>query len=96
MYLTAYHFAGNPADLTRGHDRLLSAIPAENVDLHIVVVAEHGITVLDACPSRAVFEEFSTSLAFHSAVADAGLPSPIIEPLGDVAGAIVRPAQMTR
>ncbi len=96
MYLTAYHFRGDPAELTRGHAQLLSALPAEDVQLHIVVATEHSITVLDACPSRAVFEEFSTSRTFLTAIADAGLPSPTIEPLGEVAQAIVRPTEGAR
>lgn len=96
MYLTAYRFAGDPAELLRGHDRLLAAIPAENVDLHLVVVGDAGITVLDACPSRAVFEEFSTSPGFRAALADAGLPAPRIEPLGDVVGSSLRSSDVVR
>ena len=40
--------------------------------------------MLDACPSRAVFEAFSASPGFRTALAEAGLASPRIEPLGDV------------
>lgn len=86
MYLTAYHFDGNPADLVRRHDRLVAATGAADAGLHIVVVGEAGITVLDACPSRAVFEEFSRGPGFRAALADARLPRPRIEPLGEVAG----------
>jgi hypothetical protein len=88
MYLTAYHFDGNPAELIQGHDRLLAANPAVDMDLHFVAVGEAGITVLDACPSRSVFEEFSTSAGFRAALADAGLPSPRIQPLGDISGTV--------
>ena len=85
MYLTAYHFDGIPAELVRRHERLVAAIPAVSAGLHVVVVSETGITVLDACPSRAVFEEFSASPGFRTALSEAGLPSPRIEPLGDIA-----------
>lgn len=84
MYLSAYHFDGDPETLLDAHDRLAVQFPLDAFDLHLVVRGERGIVVLDACPSRAVFESFSTSPEFRAAVAAAGLPAPRIEPFGDV------------
>ena len=40
--------------------------------------------VLDACPTKADYEQFTGSDMFRDAVAGAGLPAPRIEGLGDV------------
>ncbi len=40
--------------------------------------------VLDGCASRAAFEAFSTGEQFRSALAAAGLPTPRVQPLGEV------------
>ena len=46
--------------------------------------------MFDACPSKTVYEEFTTSDMFRDAVAAAGLPAPHIEGLGDVQVAHLR------
>jgi hypothetical protein len=46
--------------------------------------------VFDACPTKAIHEEFTTSDAFRGAIAAAGLPAPRIEGLGDVQVAHLR------
>jgi hypothetical protein len=84
MFLSAYHFDGDPAVLVPAHERLVAGFPPDAIDLHICVVRDGGITAFDACPSRAVQEEFSTSPGFRAAVAAAGLPRPRVEPIGDV------------
>lgn len=84
MFLGAYHFHGDPAVLLAGYERLMSSFPEESLDLHVCIVHEHGMTVYDACPSRAVHAEFSGGAAFAATIAAAGLPSPRVEPLGDV------------
>ena len=84
MFLSAYHFAGDPAALAAAHDRLYQQIPPESVDLHVCVPAADGITVFDACPSREIFEAFSQSAEFRAALAGAGLPPPRLTPLGEV------------
>jgi hypothetical protein len=84
VFLSAYHFDGDPAALATAHDRLCKRLPPESLDLHVCVLDANGITVFDACPSREVFAAFSQSAAFRQAVAEAGLPQPRLEPLGDV------------
>ena len=90
MFLSAYHFGGEPAALATAHDRLCERFPPEPLDLHVCVLVEDGITVLDACPSREVFGAFSQSAGFRQALAEAGLPQPRLEPLGEVHDARVR------
>jgi hypothetical protein len=90
MFLGAYHFDGEPRTLIPAYDRLMEQFPVEASLLHVCVLVEAGITVLDACPSRSVFRAFSQSAEFLGAVASAGLPLPRVEPLGDVHAARLR------
>jgi hypothetical protein len=92
MFLGAYHFDGEPRELIPAYDRLMEQFPVEAFVLHVCVLVEAGITVLDACPSQSVFREFSQSAEFLGAVASAGLPLPRVEPLGDVHFAYLRQA----
>jgi len=84
MFLGAYHFEGDPAELLEAHDRVMTGLPAEEVELHICVATDHGITVLDACPNQETFEAFSTSAEFLGAVRAVGLAPPRVEALGEV------------
>jgi hypothetical protein len=84
VFLTAYHFDGDPIELVAAHQRLLEHFPLDTLDLHLCVTTATGIVVFDACPSRAVHDQFSRSPQFLGAVAAAGLPAPRIEPLGDI------------
>lgn len=90
MFLSAYHFDGDPAALAAAHDRLYQRFPPESLDLHVCVLVEGGITVFDACPSREVFAAFSQGAEFRQALAEAGLPQPRLEPLGEVHDVRVR------
>lgn len=87
MFLSAYHFDGDPAVLVPAYETLMSGFPPGAAELHVCVLTETGLSVYDACPSREVFEEFSRG-GFRDAVAAAGLPVPRIVPLGDVHNAI--------
>ena len=92
MFLGVYRFAGDPDELVPAYDRLLASIPAGMVELQLCVVTADGISVFDACPSREVFDEFSTSDGFAAAVEAAGLPGPTVEPLGEVHHTVLPPA----
>ena len=89
MFLSAYHFDGDPAALTAAHERLVSSYPPGSLEWHVCAVGEHGIVVVDACPSRADAEAFSRSPEFHAALVRAGLPTPRIAPLGEVHSASI-------
>jgi len=90
LYLGAVHFDGDPGELLPGYHRLLERFRIDTLDVHLCIVREDGLTVFDACPGRAVYEEFTTSDTFRDAVAAAGLPAPRIEGLGDVQVAHLR------
>jgi hypothetical protein len=93
MFLGAYHFDGETDALRAAYDRLMTFIPVGIVDLNVCVVRAGGITVYDACPSQEVFEGFSTSPDFATALASAGLPAPRVEQLGDIHNVVVRPPE---
>ena len=90
MFLGAYHFDGDPADLMSGYRLLMAGFPPDSSDLHVCVERVDGITVFDACPSREVFAGFSTGLEFRMAIDGAGLPAPRVEPMGEVRTARLR------
>jgi len=89
MFLTAYHFDGNPAELLPGYHRLLDGFPPGAVVLQLCTVTERGLTVFDTCPSRETFEEFIAGAMFGESVAAAGLPGPRIEPVGELRHTVV-------
>ena len=90
MFLGSYAFEGDPAELVPAYERMLAQVPEEDVGLHVCVVREHGLLVLDSCPTRAAFDAFTSGPAFAAAVADAGLPHPRIVHLGEVHTALLR------
>jgi len=90
LYLGAIHFDGAPGELLPAYRRLSERFPVDRLDLHVCLVHERGITVLDACPSRAIFEEFTHGAGFLGEVSTAGLPAPRVDGLGDVVVAHLR------
>ena len=76
MYLGIYEIDGDPAELLAAYDRLIGMMPEAQVVFHACAVREDGITVYDACPTKEVFEQFSTSPEFRGATEAAGLPWP--------------------
>ena len=74
MYLGAAHFDGDPGELLPAYHRLLERFGIDTLDVHLCIVRDGGLTVFDACPDKAVYEEFTTSDMFRDAVAAAGLP----------------------
>lgn len=84
MYLGSYRFDGDPEQLTAAYDRLLEGFPPDAILWHTCVRRDDGLTVYDACPTRDEFARFSTDPQVLGAMAAAGLPAPVVEPLGDV------------
>ena len=89
MFLAAYHFDGDPAELLPGYHRLLGGFPPGAVVLQLCTVTERRLTVFDTCPSRETFEEFIAGAMFGESVAAAGLPGPRIEPVGELRHTVV-------
>jgi len=90
MYLTAYHFEGTLDELLPAYERMTAAFPPESLTFHVCVTSDHGITVLDGCPSEEVSRAFRTSPELTATLAAVGLPDPRVEPLGDIHRSIVR------
>ena len=90
LYLGAAHFDGDPGELLPAYHRMLERFGIDALDVHLCIVRDDGLTVFDACPTKAVHEEFTKSGMFLGAVAAAGLPAPRIEGLGDVQVAHLR------
>ena len=90
LYLGAVHFDGDPGELLPAYHRLLERFGIDALDVHLCITRDGGLTVFDACPTKAIHEEFTTSDAFRGAIATAGLPTPRIEGLGDVQVAHLR------
>jgi hypothetical protein len=76
MYLGIYEIDGDPQELLAAYDRLIAMMPEGQVVFHACAIRESGITIYDACPSKEVFEQFSTSPEFRGATKAAGLPWP--------------------
>jgi hypothetical protein len=90
MYVSVFHFQGEPAALRAAHARMLAAIPPADLKLHFAVPRPDGLDVYDACLTRATFEAFSTSDGFRDLLAACGLPAPRIESLGDASCVVVQ------
>jgi hypothetical protein len=89
MFLGSYTFEGDPAELLPAYERMVAHVPEGDIGLHVCVVREHGLLVLDSCPTRGDFDAFATGEAFAFAVRDAGLPHPRIVHLGEVHSAVL-------
>ena len=76
MHASLWRFAGDPDDLLRRYDAMLAEMPAGAMRLHMCLRAPDGIVLVDTCPSREVFEEFSGGEAFRALRARHGLPEP--------------------
>jgi hypothetical protein len=90
MILSAYRFAGDPAELLERHRQMLDLYPPGSLDLHLALTHEDGLTVYDSCPDLATQQAFVASPEFRGALAQVGLPSPTIEVLGEVQFAHLR------
>lgn len=84
MFLGRYDFEGDPATLLAAYDRFMDQFPDENISFHTCVAHETGISIIDTCPSREVFDGFSASPELFTLMEAAGLPRPTPVPIGDV------------
>jgi hypothetical protein len=90
MYLTAYHFDGEPKRLLAAADRLLEIYPPSSLSMFVSIGRDDGITVIDACDSEQTAVAFRTSAELAASLTAVGLPAPRIEPLGEVHQSIVK------
>ena len=90
MYLGTYTFTGDTTELKAGYDRLLANFGAADFLVHIAALGDGELTVIDACPDKATFVEFSKGAMFLGAVAAAGLPEPKVTLVGEVRTAMLK------
>ena len=84
MILSAYQFEGDPEGLMDCHRRMMQLFPPTGLDLHIAVTNQRGLTVYDSCPDLATHQAFVASPEFAGALAEVGLPKPMVTVLGEV------------
>ncbi|MDX5151161.1 MAG: hypothetical protein R3188_01675 [Acidiferrobacterales bacterium] len=89
MFLGIYRFKGDAGELLSAYEKLLQMMPPENMHLQVCVSDGTGISIYDACPTREIFEAFSSSPDMQAALQGAGLPKPEVSQLGDVHAAFV-------
>ena len=90
MYLGAAYFDGDPGELLPAYQRMLEKFGLDALDVHLCITTDAGLTVFDACPTREIYEEFTSGETFLGAIAEAGLPAPRVSGLGDIQVAHVR------
>ena len=50
MYLTTYHFDGDPEALQAGYQRMIAGFPTDELLFNVCVARPDGISVVDTCP----------------------------------------------
>jgi hypothetical protein len=75
MHASIWKFGGEPDELLRRYDAMLTDIPAANMRLHVCLRARDGIIVVDTCPTPEAFREFASG-PFPALRARHGLPDP--------------------
>jgi hypothetical protein len=88
MHLSAYYFEGDPATLAAAHDEMTAKFPPDALPLHLCVRTSTGITVFDACPTKADAEAFRNGPEFAAVLADVGLPTPRYESVGEITSTV--------
>ena len=84
MFVASYTFVGNTDQLKAGHAKMLDTLGKDGMFMHVALEGDEQLTVLDACPSEAVFKEFSQGEFFRMLVDKCELPMPTIVGLGEV------------
>jgi hypothetical protein len=77
MHVSIRRFAGDPGDpddLLRRYDAMTADMTA--LQMHLCLRAPVGIVIVDACPSREVFEAFAGGNASGALRRRHGLPDP--------------------
>jgi len=75
MHASIWRFRGDPDELVRAYESMVTEIPAASMRLHLCLSAPDGIVLVDACPSREVFDGF-VGRTFGEVRRRHGLPEP--------------------
>ena len=74
MHASIWKFSGDPDELARRYDAMAAEIPSANMRLHLCLRAPDGFMLVDTCPSKEVFDEFTEG--FRALRERHGLPDP--------------------
>jgi hypothetical protein len=94
MHASIWTFAGDAGELLRRYQSMLAEVPTETIRLHMCLRATDGIVIIDTCPTRGIFEEFSAG-PFPALRKRHGLPEPTRVEDFPVHSAIVNGAPIT-
>jgi len=89
MFLGVYRFEGDTAQLRMAYERMLELIPHTNLQLHVCVPGDNGLSIIDTCPNKERFLSFASSSEFAEVLKTVGLPTPQITPMGEVHAAFI-------
>jgi hypothetical protein len=76
MHASIWRFAGDPDELLPRYDAMVAELGPENLQLQLCLRADDGMVLVDTCPSREVFEAFSSGAAFRELRRRHGMPEP--------------------
>jgi hypothetical protein len=77
MHASIWSFTGDPDELLRAYDAMVTQIPPDVMKLHLCLQAADGIVIVDTCPSKEVHDAFAASESFRELRKRAGLPEPL-------------------
>lgn len=89
MFLGIYRFEGDTEQLRMAYERMLKLIPHTNMQLHVCIPGDNGLSIIDTCPDKESFLSFSSSSELSDALKSAGLSTPQVTPMGEVHAAFV-------
>jgi hypothetical protein len=67
VHASIWRFAGDPDDLLRSYDAMLTDIPSASMRLHLCLRIPNGIVIVDTCPSPEAFEQFAARTVSRAA-----------------------------
>jgi hypothetical protein len=75
MHASLWWFRGDPDELLRRYEAMLTEIPLAAMRLHLCLRQPDGLVIVDTCPTSAAFESFSRG-TFAELRRRHGLPEP--------------------
>jgi hypothetical protein len=76
VHCSIWTWRGDPDDLAARYEMMVASVPVESMRFSACAKVPDGIVVFDTCPSKSVFDEFSTSDGFRGLLEAHGLDAP--------------------
>jgi hypothetical protein len=77
MHISIWRFQGDPDELLRSYERILSEIPPQVMVMHACLRAPDGLVLIDSCPTKADLDSFANG-RFVELRRRHGLPDPVV------------------